>query len=116
MKFIADVNVAQNVIKILRQRGHDIVDIKKQDPKTPDTNIIKLASEEKRIIITHDKDFLGLTEYPKYQVGMIVIRLKKQNASHHYKKLRSLINTKAEDDLNNSLTIVTEESTDSYPY
>lgn len=116
MKFIADVNVAQRVIKLLRQSGHHVLDIKKQDSRAPDTNLIKLASEEKRIILTHDKDFLGLTKYPKYQAGMIIIRLKKQNASHHYEKLQNLINTRTEDELNNSLTIVTEESNDSYPY
>lgn len=116
MKFIADVNIAQKVIRLLRQNGHDIIDIKKRDPKTSDTNIIRLASKEKRIILTHDKDFLGLTQFPKYHVGMIVIRLKKQNASHHWKKLKNLLNTKNPDELNNSLTIITEDSANSHPY
>ncbi len=87
MKFIADVNIASKVIRLLRQTGHDVLDIKKLDPITSDTEIIKLAREENRIILTHDKDFLGLTKFPKYQVGMIVIRLNIQNSSHHYKKL-----------------------------
>ena len=116
MKFVADVNIAQKVIKLLRQNGHDVLDIKKQDAETSDINIIKLASKEKRIILTHDKDFQVLTYFPKYQVGTIVMRLKKQTTSHHWKKLQDLLNVKDEDDLNNSLTIVTEESVDSYPF
>lgn len=116
MKFAADVNVTQKVIKLLRQNGHNVVDIKKQDPQTSDTNIIKLASKEKRIILTHDKDFEVLTKFPKYQVGTIVIRLKKQTALHHWGKLRILLNKKTAEELENSLTIVTEESSDSYPY
>ena len=116
MKFVADVNVAQSVIKLLRQNGHNVLDIKKQDSKTPDTNIIKLASKEKRIILTHDKDFLVLTHFPKYQVGTIVIRLKKQTASHHWKKLQDLLNKRSENGLKKSLTLLTEESADSHSY
>lgn len=116
MKFVADVNVAQKVIKLLRQNGHNVLDIKKQDPKTSDKNIIKFALKEKRIILTHDKDFQVLTHFPKYQVGTIVIRLKKQTAAHHWKKLQDLLNAKNADELNNSLTIITEESVNSYPF
>lgn len=116
MKFVADVNIAQKVIKLLRQNGHDVLDIKKRDLKATDTNIIKLASIKKRIILTHDKDFQVLTQFPKYQVGTIIIRLKKQTVSHHWKKLQDLLNEKTEDELNNSLTIVTEESADSYHF
>lgn len=116
MKFVADVNIAQKVIKLLRQNGHNVLDIKKQDPQASDINIIKLAAKEKRIILTHDKDFQVLTHFPKYQVATIVIRLKKQTASHHWKKLQDLLNVKDEDELKNSLTIVTEESTDSFHF
>ncbi len=116
MKFAADVNIAQKVIKLLREHGHDVVDIKKQDSQSSDTNIIKLASKEKRIILTHDKDFQVLTQFPKYQVGTIVIRLKKQTASHHWEKLRDLLNENTEEQLANSLTIITEESAESYQY
>ena len=116
MKFVADVNVAQTVIKLLRQNGHDVLDLKKHNLTISDTAIIKLAAKEKRIIITHDKDFLGLTQFPKYQVGIILIRLKIQNASHHYKRLQSLLSTKSDREISNSLTIVTEESANSHPY
>jgi len=116
MKFIADVNVAQTVIKLLRQNGHSVLDLKKKKPTISDTGIIKLAAEERRIIITHDKDFLGLTQFPKYQVGIILIRLKIQNASHHYKRLQILLNTKSAKEISNALNIVTEESASSYPF
>ena len=118
MKFVADVNIniTPNVINLLRKSGHDVLDIKKQDPRTSDVNIIKLASKEKRIILTHDKDFLVLTHFPKYQVGTILIRLKKQTASHHWEKLQDLLNKRSEYELKKSLTLLTEESVDSHPY
>jgi predicted nuclease of predicted toxin-antitoxin system len=116
MRFLADANITQKVIDLLHLAGHDVLDIKKLDQETPDIEIIKLALNENRIILTHDKDFLGLTKFPKYQVGMIVIRLKIQNATHHYKKLKFLLETKNGDTLISSLTILTEESAESYPY
>lgn len=116
MKFIADVNIAQTVITFLQKTGHDVVDIKKSNLKTSDTGIIKLALKENRIILTHDKDFIALTQYPKYQVGTVVIRLKKQNAKYFWEKLQDLIEHQSEEVLSSSLTILKEESADSYPY
>lgn len=52
--------------------------IKKRNPLEKDKEIIELAIKENRIILTHDKDFLTLTKYPKYQAGTVVIRLKEQ--------------------------------------
>jgi len=116
MKFAADVNIAQKVIKLLVQNGHDVLDIKKQNRKAPDIGIIKLAFKEKRIILTHDKDFQVLAQFPKYQVGTIVTRLKKQTPLHHWEKLQNLVKDKSEEELNNSLTILTEETAETYPF
>lgn len=116
MKFIADVNVAQAVIKFLRQSGHDVVDIKKKSFTAADIDIIKLAIRENRIILTHDKDFLGLAKFPKYQIGMIVIRLSNQKTLNHLKKLKQLLEEDTEEVLMSSLTILTEDSIEHYPY
>lgn len=116
MKFIADVNVAQVVIKFLHQSGHDIVDIKKQLPTKADIDIIKIALNEGRIILTHDKDFLGLVKFPKYQVGMIVMRLANQKTLNHLAKLKQLLEEDTEEVLMSSLTILTEDLIEHYPY
>lgn len=116
MKFIADVNIASKVINLLRQTGHDVLDIKKLNLLVSDTKIIKLARKNSRIILTHDRDFLGLAKFPKYQVGIIVIRLNIQNASHHYDKLSKALGKHSEEVLNHSLTILTEDSIELYSY
>ena len=91
MKFIADVNVAHIVIKFLRQAGHDVIDVKRQFPTKADIDIIKIALNESRIILTHDKDFLGFSKFPKYHVGIIVIRLSNQKTLNHLAKLKQLL-------------------------
>lgn len=116
MRFIADVNIAQVVITSLRKEGHDVIDIKTFNKTISDIEVIKLALKENRIVLTHDKDFLALTQYPKYQVPVIAIRLREQNAKHFWAKLQDLIEHQSEDVLNTSLTILKEKSADSYPY
>lgn len=116
MKFITDVNVAQVVIKFLRQSGHDVIDIKKQLPTKADIDIIKIALNESRIILTHDKDFLGLIKFPKYQMGIIVIRLSNQKTLNHLAKLKQVLEEDTEEVLKSSLTILTEDSIEHYPY
>lgn len=52
MKFIADVNIAQLIIKQLRQDNHDMIDIKKEGLSVEATaDIIKLALQDNRIIL-----------------------------------------------------------------
>src|SRR3989344_198070 len=116
MKFIADVNIAQKVIRLLCLSGHDVIDIKKLNSITPDTKIIELALEEKIFILTHDKDFLGLTKFPKFQSGMIVIRLRVQNATHHWQQLEKVLNENSQKILLNSLTIINEESVEIFSF
>ncbi len=116
MKFITDVNITQTVIAFLRQSGHEVLDLKKSNRTLSDIEIIKMALEEGRIVLTHDKDFLTLVKYPKYQVGTIIIRLLVQNSQHFCDKLKDLFREYTEDSLINSLTIIREESIEVKPY
>lgn len=116
MKFLADVNIPQTVISSLISHGHDVLDAKKDDIRATDIQIIKLAKAEKRIILTKDKDFIVLTQFPKYHTATIVIRLKIQEPKYILERLIELINHQKENILKKSLTIVTEKSADSYSF
>lgn len=116
MRFLADVNLPQSVIQFLRKAGYDVLDIKVTNPTIGDVEIIKLAIDDHRIILTLDKDFQVLVQYPKYQIGVIAIRLKIQDAKHYCEMLKDLLETKTEDDLIKSLTILQEEVIESFPY
>lgn len=69
MKFLADINIPQSVILYLSQNNHDVLDFKKANLLAKDTDIIKLAQKDRRIVLTLDKDFIVLTQFPKYQVA-----------------------------------------------
>lgn len=116
MKFLADINIPRSVITSLIKADYDVLDIKKNRLNLKDTELIQIAKQEKRITLTRDKDFLILTQFPKYQVPTIAIRLKTQTPDFIQKRLMQLLENQDENILNKSLTIIREDSADSHPY
>ena len=116
MRFLVDINISQSVINSLIENGHDVLDIKKRQLDLKDSELFEIAKQEKRIILTKDKDFLILTQFPKYQVPTIVIRLKTQTSNYIREHLLQLLENQNENILNNSLTIIRDDSANSHPY
>lgn len=116
MKFLIDINIPQSIITALTNQGHDVSDLKKINLTAKDTEIIELAQQELRVILTKDKDFISLTQFPKYQIPTIVIRLQNQQSEHILEHLLQLLENQEEEILSKSLTIIKEEKADSYPY
>ena len=75
MKFIADEDIAQRIIALLHQAGHGVLDIKRAEKRFSDIEIIRLSEKGRRIIITHDKDFLTLLSNPKFKFKLIFIKV-----------------------------------------
>ncbi len=116
MKFLADINIPQSVISYLLQNNHAVLDLKKINLSAKDTEIIKLAQTEGRIILTLDKDFIGLTQFPKYHVACIVIRLKNQNPKNIINYLNQLLKNQKAEILKKSLTIVKSDMAESHSF
>ena len=60
MKFIVDAQLPKSLSDFFKHRGHDSIhtlELPKQN-NTKDQNIIKLALDQKRIVVTKDNDFL----------------------------------------------------------
>ncbi len=60
MRIIANENVSATVIHGWRSRGHDVVSVKESMRSAPDDGVLRRATEENRLVITHDKDFGAL--------------------------------------------------------
>lgn len=116
MRFLADVNIPQSVITHLTRLGHDMLDLKRVNKSTPDIGVIQMAQEEGRIILTLDKDFISLTQFPNYQIATIVIRLKKQSPKLILKYLDELLENQKPKVLEKSLTITKENFAQSHPF
>ena len=115
MKFLTDVNIPLPLIKLLKRDGHEVQDARVDYPSAKDIQLIEIAKTNSQIILTKDKDFLELTQYPKYKTPLIVIQLNNQRTDNIVAHVQILLDHQSEDVLTNSITIVSEDSADSYP-
>lgn len=116
MKFLADINIPQSVIRSLRSDGYNVFDAKKDFLTAPDITLIRYARKNGFIILTRDKDFIALAQFPQYCVPVIVIRFLDQSPAFIRKHLNELLLNQGKDVLMNALTIMREDEAVSYRY
>ncbi len=75
MNFVADESCARPVIQALREAGHDVVAIAEIARGTTDDQVLERALQEKRVLITEDRDF-GELVYARGRssAGVILVR------------------------------------------
>jgi predicted nuclease of predicted toxin-antitoxin system len=81
MRFKTDENLHPEVANLLRQHGHDVSTVWDQRMQGKgDSQIADAIRKENRALITLDKDFADIRNYPPSQfAGLIVCRLELQN-------------------------------------
>jgi predicted nuclease of predicted toxin-antitoxin system len=110
LKFLTDENIAKSLIKALRENGYDVKDIKEEGLfGISDQEVIQKAKDDDRIIITHDKDFGNLLNFPlQSHKGVILVRYRDLSPHYVIPRLIPLLNN-IKSKVKDSLTIVTED-------
>jgi predicted nuclease of predicted toxin-antitoxin system len=77
MRILANENVSATVIRVLRDRGHDVLSVKESLRGEKDPAILARAQAEQRLVVTHDKDFgeLAFRVGLPAECGVILLRL-----------------------------------------
>jgi predicted nuclease of predicted toxin-antitoxin system len=58
MRFLADMGVAMRIAQWLREQGHQVVHLRKENlHRMPDVDVFRKAATEGRILLTFDLDF-----------------------------------------------------------
>lgn len=80
MKLLLDENLADSTCALCRKLGYDTKSVKSERWQGKDDDELMLpAQEEKRVIITLDKDFGNLLKYPLADhFGVVLIDLRDQ--------------------------------------
>lgn len=105
LKFLVDVGVGKKVESFLFESKYDVKSVRDIDHRMKDSEILKTANEDKRIVITMDKDFgelifnSGLTYY-----GVLLLRLDSSNSEEKVKIIKEIL-TKYEDSLQNNFCV-----------
>jgi predicted nuclease of predicted toxin-antitoxin system len=77
MRLLANENVSATVIRVLRQRGHDVLSAKESMRGESDPAVLLRARQEGRLVVTHDKDFgeLAFRNQLPAECGILLFRL-----------------------------------------
>lgn len=57
MRLLANENVPQASVRRLREAGHDVASVASETPGVSDLVVLQRASEERRIVLTFDRDY-----------------------------------------------------------
>jgi predicted nuclease of predicted toxin-antitoxin system len=96
MKLLADENIPASVVRLLEEDGYDIRWIRIESPGISDIEVMRYAHQEKRIILTYDKDFGELAVkdpiYPSF--GIILIRFSQKNPDLMAEYIRHVVKSR----------------------
>jgi len=84
MRFLANENLAVEVVLAARREGYDVAWMVERQPGASDDDVLKLALEESRVLLTFDKDFgeLAFHRGRKATCGVILFRPRVRSAAY----------------------------------
>ena len=76
MKFLVDAGVGKKVENWLKENGFDVLSVRDIDSRAKDSQILRWAVDQQRMIISMDKDFGELVyNSGKHHAGVLILRL-----------------------------------------
>jgi len=104
--FLADEGVDGPIVYLLREKGFDVEYIAEFDAGIDDEEVLKIANDDNRILITRDKDFGELVyRLKKIHSGIILNRLAGLKSKTKAEQVLTVIE-KYEDELYGSFTVI----------
>ncbi|MHB8338567.1 MAG: DUF5615 family PIN-like protein [Ignavibacteriaceae bacterium] len=101
MKFLVDENVGFTIVKYLRDLGFDTKFVSELFPSCDDIFIMETAYQEKRIIITNDKDFGYLIFRSSLQaLAIILLRFNDESPTLKINAINTILSLPEEKVLN----------------
>lgn len=104
MRFLADEDIPDPLIKAIRRKGYAVKDLKEEKlAGISDRELIALADKEKMIILAFDKDFAELLRSPKRNYQSIsLLRYKDKSPQNVTDKFIYLLNSPIKERFENS--------------
>lgn len=110
MKFLADENIEREFVEVLREAEFNVVSVRESYIGIADDEILKIAADEKAVIITYDTDFGELVfRFGLKSHGVILLRL--SGLSLAEKTCKTIFAVREhEAELENAFTVISENS------
>lgn len=99
MKFIADMGISQTTVQWLKEQGFNAVHVRDMGMhRSSDTDIVKKAMEEERIVLTCDLDFGDIVSASGERCpSVIILRLENETPGNVNRRLTQALRESSED-------------------
>ncbi|MCC6580136.1 MAG: DUF5615 family PIN-like protein [Phycisphaeraceae bacterium] len=93
MRFLADENISPSVIQRFREAGHDVLSVKQSMAGSDDALVLHAAVSDRRVLVTHDKDFGDLAFRSAWieSGGVILFRLTPQSREQDVQRIVEIL-------------------------
>jgi predicted nuclease of predicted toxin-antitoxin system len=92
MRFIVDESAGAAVVDYLRIAGHDVLAVAETIPQADDPEILIRAMNERRILITNDKDFGELVfRGGQTHHGVVLLRLHDEKSTNRVRVIKDVV-------------------------
>lgn len=108
MNLFADECVFGPTIKLLGNKGHDIVTVHDFALNGhEDTEILATATAQRRVLLTIDLDFGNIRHYPpEYHAGVIILRVRHSTVEQVHTILVQFLQTTPQTTIENTLIVI----------
>lgn len=106
LQFLADENCDFAVVRALRAKGYDVVAVSEYMNRSVDSQLIEQAYQDKRILLTEDKDF-GWLVFASHSAcaGVILVRFPANTRKILAQSVLDLVEQKGEE-LKNAFVVI----------
>jgi predicted nuclease of predicted toxin-antitoxin system len=92
MRFLVDECAGPSLARWLREQGHDVFSVFDQARGISDDEVLQIALESERILITVDKDFgEKVFREKRFHHGVILLRLKDERSPNKIAAMERLL-------------------------
>jgi predicted nuclease of predicted toxin-antitoxin system len=107
MKFLLDQDVYRQTERFMREQGYDIVTASELGlSRAQDSDLLRVAGEQKRIFVTRDKDYGNLVFVHHAGSGVIYLKILTSNMKEVHSELKKVLETYKEDELAKSFVVI----------
>jgi predicted nuclease of predicted toxin-antitoxin system len=107
MKFLLDQDVYAATARFLLDLGHDVVLVARIGlSRAQDQEILRIAQEQTRILVTRDRDFGNLVFVKELGAGVIYLRIVPSTQNVVHEELARLLDVHTEEELARAFVVV----------
>lgn len=107
MRFLLDQDVYARTARFLKTLGHDAVPVADMGLSTAaDQTLLSVAQEQKRILVTRDRDYGSLVFLKSLGAGVIYLRMLPNTQDAVHAELASVLRVYSEEELGKAFVVV----------